>query len=80
MLFRSDLRVLRHKTWQELPHSFARVDRRSGAALAHGWRYLCVHTNWDPRRDTVMTAMMQLGLIFADPWAFEKLADRNGGG
>lgn len=75
---RPDLRLLRDTTWQELPHSYAGVDRRSGEALAAGWRYLCVHTEWNPRRDTVMTAMMQLGLVFADPWAFERLANRNG--
>lgn len=75
---RPDLRILKSAAWYELPHSYTGVDRRSGGALAQGWRYLCVHTDWDPRRDTVMTAMMQLGLIFADPWAFEELADRNG--
>lgn len=75
---RPDLRIFKDKVWQELPHSYAGVDRRSGEALAQGWRYLCVHTNWDARRDTAMTAMTQLGLIFADPWAFKHLADRNG--
>lgn len=78
---RPDLRVRRRggSAFEELPHSFSTLDRRGGKALAQGWRYLCVHTEWDPRRDSVMTAMTQLGLILADPWAFERLANGNGG-
>lgn len=76
---RPDLRLLRAGEWVEMPHSFTHMDRRSGEALRQGWRYLCVHTTWDARRDNVMTAMTQLGLLFSDPWAFERLAAANGG-
>lgn len=72
------LRIWRNGRFEELPHSYTGVDRRGGEALRQGWRYLCVHTKWDPKRDTVMTAMIQLGLVFSDPWEFARLANRNG--
>lgn len=75
---RPDLRIWQNGSWEELPHSFSTLDRRGGRALEQGWRYLCVHTTWNPHRDTVMTAMTQLGLVLADPWAFKRLAFRNG--
>jgi hypothetical protein len=77
---RPDLQVWRGDAWSDLPHSFSTLDRRDGRALQAGWRYLCLHTFWNPRRDTAITAMTQLSLVLADPWAFERLANRNGRG
>lgn len=74
-----NLRIMTGGTWQELPHSFTGMDRQDGAAIARNWRYLCVHTEWNPVRDTALTAMTQLGLVLSDPWSFERLAHRNGG-
>lgn len=74
-----DLRLLCNGQWVEIPHSFTHLDRRQGAALGQGWRYLCVHTEWNPRRDNILRAMNLLALCLSDPFTFERLADRNGG-
>lgn len=73
-----NLMILRNGAWMELPHSFTGLDRQHGEVIGKGWRYLCVHTHWNPHRDTALTAMTQLGLVLSDPWTFERLAHLNG--
>lgn len=73
-----DVRLLKNAEWVAIPHTYTGVDRRSGAALARGWRYLCVHTNWNPRHDNILTALNLVALCLSDPWTFERLAFRNG--
>lgn len=73
-----DVRLLKNAAWVEIPHTYTGVDRRHGAALAQGWRYLCVHTDWNPNRDNILSALNLVALFLSEPWAFERLAHHNG--
>ena len=70
-----DLRIRRNGRWQEIPHTYADIDRRDGAAVGMQHRYACCHIRWDPRRHTVLTSLTMLGLFLGDPWTFENRSE-----
>ena len=71
-----DLRIKTGASWVEVPHTHVQLDRRGGAAVRIQHRYACVHVDWDPSRDNVLTSLKLLRLMFDDPWTFAKIGTR----